>query len=164
MFYPREAERDHLYNRAILLTIACCVLLLLAAMAQQEGSIYAAIQLSSLEAKGTVTQLEDIPMNKDGKVIHYKFIDHDGHVQGGEYSDERYGQKIQYDVNGEISLLYSRWFPQISSITTELHTYRPSFYIMTGGILLTLLFLGVSIRTIGRIFAMKQEDCFYEEK
>lgn len=161
MFYPREAERDHLYNRVILLTIACCVLLLLAAMARQEGSIYAAIQLGALETKGTVTQLEDIPMNKNGKVIHYQFIDHDGHVHEDEYIDERYGQKIRYDVNGDISLLYSRWLPQINSITTELHTYRPGFYIMTGGVLLALLFLAMSIRTISHIFALKQEDRLY---
>ncbi|RBH59991.1 MULTISPECIES: hypothetical protein [Pseudomonas] len=161
MFYPREAERDHLYNRVILLTIACFVLLLLAAMARQEGSIYAAIQLSALEIKGTVTQLEDIPMNKNDKVIHYQFIDHDGHVHEGEYRDERYGQKARYEVNGVISLLYSRWFLQTSSITTELHTYRPGFYIMTGGVLLALLFLGISVRTVSRIFILKQEDRFY---
>jgi hypothetical protein len=34
MYYPREAEKDHLFNRVILLTVACCVVLILAGMAR----------------------------------------------------------------------------------------------------------------------------------
>jgi hypothetical protein len=30
-----------------------------------------------------------------------------------------------------------------------------------GGVLLALLFLGISLRTLGRIYAMKAEDRFY---
>lgn len=161
MFYPREAEKDHLYNRVILLTIACCVLLSLAAMARHQGSIYGAIQLSAVEVTGTVTQLEDIPRSSSAKIIHYQYIDHDRQVHEDKYWDERYGENSQYQVGEGISLLYSGWFPQISSITTELHTYRPGFFIMTGGVLLALLFLGISFRTMSRIFAMKQEDRFY---
>ncbi|WP_339526483.1 DUF3592 domain-containing protein [Pseudomonas sp. EL_65y_Pfl2_R96] len=161
MFYPREAEKDHLYNRVILLSIACCVLLSLAAMARHQGSIYAIIQLSAAEVTGTVTQLEDIPRNSMVKIIRYQYVDHDRQVHEGEYQDQRYDEHSQYEVGQDISLLYSRWFPRVSSITTELHTYRPGFFIMTGGVLLALLFLGISFRTISRIFAMKQEDRFY---
>jgi hypothetical protein len=32
---------------------------------------------------------------------------------------------------------------------------------MMVGVLLTLLFLGISARTLGRIYAMKEEDRFY---
>ncbi|MFJ2366960.1 hypothetical protein ACIPIN_25255 [Pseudomonas sp. NPDC087697] len=161
MFYPREAERDHLYNRVILLTIACCVFLLLAAMARHEGSIYVAVQLSVAETTGTVTQLENIPMNKDGKVIHYRYTDRSGLAHEDEYIDQRYQKNVQYEVGGSISLLYSSWFPWKNCIATELHTYRPGFYIMAGGILLSLLFLAISAKTIGRIFVMKQEERFY---
>ncbi|MFV2950269.1 hypothetical protein ACNIZR_33440, partial [Pseudomonas japonica] len=48
------------YNRVILLTFACCVLLGLAAMARQQGAVYAAIQWSAVEVTGTVTQVESI--------------------------------------------------------------------------------------------------------
>ncbi|MCP1444791.1 hypothetical protein J3D54_003923 [Pseudomonas sp. GGS8] len=161
MFYPREAEKDHLYNRIILLTIACCVLLSLAAMARHQGSIYATIQFSAVEVTGTVTQLENIPRTNMAKIIHYQYVDYDRQVHDGEYWDERYAERPQYEVGQDISLLYSRWFPRVSSITTELHTYRPGFFIMTGGVLLALLFLGISFRTISRISAMKQEDRFY---
>jgi hypothetical protein len=57
MYYPREAEKDHLFNRVILLTVACCVVLILAGMARHEGIAYAAIRLSPVETTGTVTQL-----------------------------------------------------------------------------------------------------------
>jgi hypothetical protein len=36
MYYPREAEKDHLFHRVILPTVACCVVLILTAMARHE--------------------------------------------------------------------------------------------------------------------------------
>ena len=161
MFYPREAEKDHLYNRIVLLTIACCLLLFLASLAKNSGTIYGAIQWSAVEVKGTVTQLESIPMNKNGIIIHYRYADSDQQVHEDEYPDQRYNEHDQYEVGGEIPLLYSRWFPQISSIATELHTHRFSFFVMTGEVLLTLVFFGISFMTFGRIYGMRQEDRFY---
>jgi len=161
MFYPREAEKDHLYNRIVLLTIACVLLLFLASLAHHSGSIYGAIRWSPVEVKGTVTQLEDIPMNPDGKVIYYRYVDSDQQVHEDEYADQRYNEHDQYQVGGEISLLYSRWLPQISTIATELHTNRASFIVMAGGVSLTLVFFWISFRTFGRIYGMKQEDRYY---
>jgi hypothetical protein len=161
MYYPREAEKDHLFNRVILLTVACCVVLILAGMARHEGIRYAAIQLGPVETVGTVTQLDDIRMNRDGKVIHYRYTDLDGQVHDNQYVDERYATKTAYETGGSIPLLYSRWLPAQSSIARELNGNRPGFYIMMGGGLLALLFLGISARTLGRIYAMKEEDRFY---
>jgi hypothetical protein len=161
MYYPREAEKDHLYNRIVLLTVACCVLLLLASLAKHSGSIYGAIRWSAVEVNGTVTQLESIPMNENGIILHYRYVDSDQQVQEDEYPDQRYREHRQYQVGEEIPLLYSRWFPQISSLATELNTYRASFIVMAGGVLLTLVCLGISFMTFGRIYGMKEEDRFY---
>lgn len=161
MYYPREAEKDHLYNRVILLTIACCVLLGLAAMARQQGAVYAAIHWSAVEVTGTVTQVEATPRNNDLKLIHYRYVDGNGQTHEDQCWDKRYDEHAPYDVGQDISLLYSRWLPQVSSITTVLRTYRPDFYIMASGVLLTLLLLGISFKTLGRIFTLKQEDRFY---
>ncbi|MDO7897438.1 DUF3592 domain-containing protein [Pseudomonas citrulli] len=161
MFHPREAEKDHLYNRIVLLTVACCVLLFLASMAKQSGTIYGAIQWSAVEVTGTVTQLESIPMNENGMIIHYRYLDGDQQPHDDEYADQRYSEHNQYEVGGDVPLLYSRWFPQISSIASELHTYRPGFIIMAGGIALTLLFFAISFTTFGQIYRIKDEDRFY---
>ncbi|WP_207283651.1 DUF3592 domain-containing protein [Pseudomonas sp. FW300-N2F2] len=161
MFYPREAEKDQLYNRIVLLTVACCVLLVLASLAKHSGSIYGAIRWSAVEVNGSVTQLESIPMNANGIIIHYRYADGDQQVHEDEYVDQRYNEHDQYEVGGDVPLLYSRWFPQISSIATELHTYRSGFFIMAGGVVLTLVFLGISFATFGRIYRMKEEDRFY---
>lgn len=161
MFYPREAEKDNLYNRIVLLTVACLILLFLASLAKHSGIIYGAIQWSAVEVKGTVTQLESIPMNENGMIIRYRYLDSDQQVHEDEYPDQRYNEHDQYEVGGDVPLLYSRWFPQISSIATELHTYRSGFFVMTGGVLLTLVFLWISFRTFGRIYRMKEEDRFY---
>ncbi|WP_053147771.1 DUF3592 domain-containing protein [Pseudomonas sp. P97.38] len=161
MFYPREAEKDHLYNRIVLLTIACILLLFLASLAKHSGTIYGAIRWTPVEVKGTVTQLEGIPMNPNGVIIHYRYVDGDQQVHEDEYFDQRYNEHHQYTVGGDVPLLYSRWFPQVSSIASELHTNRASFIVMAGGVLLTLLFLWISFRTFGRIYGLKQEDRFY---
>lgn len=161
MYYPREAEKDHLYNRVILLTFACCVLLGLVAMARQQGAVYAAIQWSAVEVTGTVTQVEAIPRNDTVKLIHYRYVDGDGRAHEDQCWDKRYDEHAPYAVGQDISLVYSRWLPQVSSITTVLRSYRPGFYIMASGILLTLLFLGISFKTLGRISTLKQEDRFY---
>jgi hypothetical protein len=100
-------------------------------------------------------------MNRDGKVIHYRYTDLDGQVHDNQYVDERYATKTAYETGGSIPLIYSRWLPAQSSIARELNGNRPGFYIMMGGVLLTLLFLGISARTLGRIYAMKEEDRFY---
>lgn len=161
MFYPREAEKDHLYNRIVLLTIACLMLLFLASLAKNSGIVYGAIQWSAVEVNGTVTQLEGIPMNKNGVIIHYRYLDDDQQVHEDEYPDQRYNEHAQYAVGAEVPLLYSRWFPQINSIATELHTHRASFLVMTGGVLLALICLWISFRTFGRIYRLKEEDRFY---
>jgi len=46
MYYPREAAKDHLYNRIVMLTVACCVVLLLAAMAHKSGMLYGALSFN----------------------------------------------------------------------------------------------------------------------
>ncbi len=161
MYYPREAEKDHLYNRVILLTFACCVLLGLAAMARQQGAVYAAIHWSAVEVTGTVTQVEAIPRNDTVKLIHYRYVDGDGRAHEDQCWDKRYDEHAPYAVGQDISLVYSRWLPQVSSITTVLRSYRPGFYIMASGILLTLLFLGISFKTLGRISTLKREDQYY---
>jgi hypothetical protein len=51
--------------------------------------------------------------------------------------------------------------PDKSCIASQLQSYRTSFYIMTGGVLLALLFLLISGRTFWQIQVMKEQDRFY---
>jgi hypothetical protein len=63
-------------------------------------------------------------MNPNGVIIHYRYVDGDQQVHEDEYFDQRYSEHYQYKVGDEVSLLYSRWFPQISSIATAAHQSR----------------------------------------
>ncbi|EJM08504.1 MULTISPECIES: DUF3592 domain-containing protein [Pseudomonas] len=161
MYYPREAAKDHLYNRIVMLTVACCVVLLLAAMAHKSGMLYGALSFNGVENRGSVTALEQIPMNANGKVIHYQYTDAQGQTHEGQHADERYVEHTQYEVDGPITLLVSPWMPDKSCIASQLQSYRTSFCIMTGGVLLALLFLLISGRTFWQIQAMKEQDRFY---
>ncbi|WKV85718.1 hypothetical protein LJJ44_07115 [Pseudomonas sp. B24_DOA] len=112
MYYPREAAKDHLYNRIVMLTVACCVVLLLAGMARHQGILYALLNFNGAQTNGTVTQLEEILMNKNGKIIHYRYADEQGQLHEGDFVDERYAEHTQYEVNGPIALLVSPWMPE----------------------------------------------------
>ncbi len=112
MFYPREAEKDHLYNRIVLLAVACCVLLFLASLAKHSGSIYGAIRWSAVEVNGTVTQLESIPMNENGIIIRYQYADGDQQVHEDEYVDQRYNEHDHYEVGGTFPCCIHVGFPK----------------------------------------------------
>ncbi|WP_348970999.1 hypothetical protein [Pseudomonas atacamensis] len=161
MYYPREAAKDHLYNRVVMLTVACCVVLLLAGMARHQGILYALLNFNGAQTNGTVTQLEEILMNKNGKIIHYRYADELGQLHEGDFVDERYAEHTQYEVNGPIALLVSPWMPEKSAIASQLQSYRAGFYIMTGGVTISLLFLLISGRTFWQIQAMKEQDRYY---
>lgn len=161
MYYPREAAKDHLYNRVVMLTVACCVVLLFAGMARHQGILYALLNFNGAQTNGTVTQLEEILMNKNGKIIHYRYADELGQLHEGDFVDERYAEHTQYEVNGPIALLVSPWMPEKSAIASQLQSYRAGFYIMTGGVTLALLFLLISGRTFWQIQAMKEQDRYY---
>lgn len=158
MFNPREAELDHLYNRVVLLTIACCVLLAFAAMARNEGFTYAALQWNGDQVTGTVTQLEEIPRNRLAKIVHYRYVDQDNRPHEGQYLDTGCGERENCGVDEDVTLIHSRWFPDYSAVAANVHSFRPGFYIMSGGVLISLLFFGISFWTLGRISAMKRDD------
>ena len=79
MYYPREAERDNLYNRIILLTLVCILVLGIAAMAMREGGRYALLRISAVETSATVTQIEPLPRNSSAAILHYRYNDQSGH-------------------------------------------------------------------------------------
>ncbi|WP_256590476.1 hypothetical protein [Pseudomonas sp. Irchel 3A18] len=161
MFYPREAEKDNLFNRVILLTFACCAILFLASLARHQGSTYAVMQLGAVQVSGSVKALENIPRNSMGKIIHYRYVDEEGEAHDDQYFDPRYDENTHYEVGDAISLVYSSWFTGKNAIASELHTYRPDFYILSGGLSLALILLLISLWTIRRIYVLKQEDRVY---
>ncbi|MEN1834971.1 hypothetical protein AAIM60_19005 [Pseudomonas lijiangensis] len=158
MFYPREAEKDNLFNRVILLIFGCCALLFLASLARHQGSTYAAMQLGAVQVSGVVTELESIPRNS-GKVIHYLYADQEGETHEGKYFYQR--EDTHYEVGDSIPLVYSSWFTGKNAIASELRTFRPDFYILSGGLSLTLILLLIALWTIRRIYVLKAEDRFY---
>ncbi|WP_122663676.1 DUF3592 domain-containing protein [Pseudomonas viridiflava] len=161
MYYPREAEKDHLYNRVILLIIACCVMLVLAAMARSSGLIYAAIKTGAVEVNATVTQVEDISRTSDMKLIHYRYVDQNEQTHEDAYVRDWPEKSESYEVGQTVPVLYSRWFPSKNSFSGKLNSHRPGFFIMTGCLSLALLTLLISLWTIRRIGILKAEDRYY---
>jgi hypothetical protein len=161
MFYPREAERDHLFNRVTLLTIACIVLLSIAVMARKDGIRYGALLVNPVETLGTVTLVEFPPRNSEAGLVHYRYSDNSQDVHEGEYFDPHYSAGTQYESGDAIALQYCRWLPSISSSAEQLPGLVPGFYIMVGTVVLALLLLGISWLTICQISRMRAEDAHY---
>lgn len=161
MFYPREAARDHLYNRVVMLTIACIVALFIAVMAKKDGIRYAALLVDASETIGMVTLVELPPGNSQTGIVQYRYSDDSARSHEGEYFDPRYSTGIQYDVGSPIQLRYCRWLPSISSTVDQLPGLVPGFYMMTGALIVALLLLGISLLTICQISRMKAEDAYY---
>lgn len=161
MYYPREAERDNLYNRIVLLTLVCIIVLGIAAMAMREGGRYALLRIGAVETTGTIMQVESLPRNSGAVIVHYRYNDRSGRAHDAEYLDTRFGEQSQYVEGGPVALVYCHWFPSINSITERLHQLRPGFYIMTGGVLIVMLLFGISLLTFWKIGRMSAEDVYY---
>lgn len=161
MFYPREAQRDHLYNRIVMLTIACIVLLGIASMARTDGIRYTALLIDPVETTAMVTSVELFPRNTQVGNIHYRYSDDGSSTREAEYFDANYNASTQYQAGAPIQIHYSRWFPSISSTAEQLPTLVPGFYIMIGALAMTLLFFGISFLTFCQISRMKAEDACY---
>jgi hypothetical protein len=161
MYYPREAERDNLYNRIILLTLVCIIVLGIAAMAMREGGRYALLRISAVETFATITQIEALPRNSSAAILHYRYNDPSGHAHEGEYLDTRYGEQSRYVEGGPIALVYCDWFPSINSLAEQLNHLRPGFFIMTGGVLIVMVLFGISLLTFWKIGRMSAEDVYY---
>jgi hypothetical protein len=161
MYYPREAERDNLYNRIILLTLVSIIVLGIAAMAMREGGRYALLRLSPVETFATITQIESLPRNSSAAIIHFRYTDQSGHAHDAEYLDTRYGEQHRYVEGGPVALVYCDWFPSINSLAEQLNHLRPGFFIMTGGVLIVLVLFGLSLLTFWRMGRMSAEDVYY---
>lgn len=144
MFHPREAARDHLFNRVTMLTIACIVLLGFALMASEDGIRYAALRMSPFETIGTVTWVELPPEDSRTAIVHYQYSDNSSDVLEAEYFYPRYDTGTQYEAGDAIQLKYCRWSPSINSPVERLPSLVPGFYIMAGTLGLVLLLLGIS--------------------
>ncbi|MFK3772610.1 DUF3592 domain-containing protein [Pseudomonas sp. NPDC089406] len=159
MFQPREAERDHLYTRVVWLTIACCALMLLAMIAWGQGSTYAALQLDHQQTNAKVIEVEPT-LSDQAKIIHYQYTDRSGQAYTNTFFNDGYGGQV-YEVGQELAVSYSGWFPQKHGLSQKVPGYRADFIMLVGGIVLTLLCLAISFRTLTRLQTMKQERAFY---
>lgn len=161
MFYPREAARDHLFNRVTMLTIACIVLLGIAVMAGEDGIRYAALRITPVDTTGTVTLVELPPGNSMAAIVHYQYSDNSSYVREGQYFDPKYNNGNGYKAGDAIELKYCRWLPSINSTVERFPSLVSGFYIMAGTLSLALLLLGISWLTICQISRMSAEDVYY---
>jgi len=162
MYYPREAERDHLFNRAALLFFLILLACGIAMMSREDGLRYAALQMSPKEVTGTVTQVDEQWRGKSflGQYVHYAFDDRTTQGEGMLYlgTSTPSGSYLQ---GGPVEVVYSEWFPSYHNLATERRFGRPGFYIFSGCVAIIVLGFGLLFWTTHRIFRHREEDRHY---
>ncbi|MGY2202805.1 hypothetical protein [Pseudomonas gingeri] len=162
MYYPREAARDHLFNRAALLFFLILLACVFAMMSREDGLRYAALQTSAKEVTGTVTQVEELWRGPVflGQYVHYRFDDRNTRGDGVLYQDT-FTPSGSYHEGEPVQVVYSEWFPSYHNLATQLRFGRPGFYIFSASVATVVLGFGLLFWTTHLIFRHRQEDRYY---
>ena len=160
MYYPREAQRDFLFTRATLLFFFMLVLCLMLFLSKDRGAPYALIKAAPVETMGQITQLESVGLRASSTNVYYTFT-HDGQREEGMVNNSSYVDDPGYVVGGPVPVVYSKWFPTVHNIKTNLKSSSPNFYIMSASAGLMILCLMLMFWTVHRIYQHKEEDRHY---
>jgi hypothetical protein len=160
MYYAREAERDFLFTRAVLLFLFTLILALMLALSISRGTPYGLIKAAPVETIGQVTQLESVGPRNSSTNVYYTF-NHEGRRQDGMVNNSSYVEDPGYEVGSLVPVVYSKWFPTVHNLKANFHASSPNFYIMSASAGLMLLCWMLIIRTVYRIYQHKAEDRYY---
>ena len=129
MYYAREAERDFLFTRAVLLFLFSLILALMLSLSVSRGAPHGLIKAGPVETVGQITQLESVGPRKSSTNVYYTFS-HDGQREDGMVNNSFYVQDPGYEVGDPVAVVYSKWFPTVHNIKANFHYSSPNFYIM----------------------------------
>ena len=160
MYYPREAQRDFLFTRAVMLFVATLVLALMLFLSKDRGAPYALIKASPVETTGQVTQLESFGNWGTITNVYYSFK-HDEHDQDGMATTSGYAGGPVYEVGSPVQVVYSKWFPSVHNLKANFNSGRWNFYIMSASAVLIALCQALMFWTLFRIYRHKEEDRQY---
>ena len=161
MYYPREAERDHLFTRATLAFFMILLSLVMVLLSKDGGIPYAAIKATPLETIGIVTKIEVDNKIYPRTVIYYSFKTNKSYQVNGEYLVNTRNDKSNYFEGQEIKIVYSDWLPRFHTIKSNLEFNSPDFYIFSVGMGIIFLCLIFIAWTVSRIMKHKEEDHYY---
>ena len=160
MYYAREAERDFLFTRAVLLFLFTLILALMLSLSISRGTPYGLIKAAPVETVGQITQLENVGPRHSSTNVYYTFS-HEGQREDGMVNNSFYVEDPGYEVGDPVPVVYSKWFPTVHNIKANFHASSPNFYIMIVSTGLILLFWGMITWTVYRIYQHKAEDRYY---
>ena len=160
MYYAREAERDFLFTRAVLLFLFSLILALMLSLSVSRGAPHGLIKAGPVETVGQITQLESVGPRNSSTNVYYTFS-HEGQREDGMVNNSFYVQDPGYEVGDPVAIVYSKWFPTVHNIKANFHYSSPNFYITSVSASLIALCFALILWTVHRIYQHKAEDRYY---
>lgn len=160
MYYAREAERDYLFTRAVLLFLFTLILSLMLSLSVSRGAPHGLIKAAPVEAVGEITQLESVGPRNASTNVYYSFS-HEGQREDGMVNNSSFVEDPGYEVGDEVAVVYSKWFPTVHNIKANFHSSSPNFYIMSASSGLMIVCWMLILWTVHRIYQHKAEDRYY---
>jgi hypothetical protein len=160
MYYAREAERDFLFTRAVLLFLFTLILALILSLSVSRGARHGLIKAGPIETVGQITQLESVGPRNSSTNVYYTFS-HEGQREDGMVNNSFHVEDPGYEIGADVAVVYSRWFPSVHNIKANFHYSSPNFFILSVSASLMILCWVLILWTVHRIYQHKADDRYY---
>jgi len=160
MYYPREAQRDYLYTRNIILVIFSAVAGLVASYTFDSAILYAAIEADPNKSLAVITQIDKNPRNSRALTIEYEFTKSNESRIEGEYKMYTDYESAPF-IGDKFEVIYSGFLPEYNSRSSKHPDESMSFYIFIGNILFIIFCFFLVFSTGRKIQKLKESDKFY---
>ena len=157
MYEPREALKDFLYMRVVVLVLLIGVCGLIGSFAFREGVLYASVSMSPIRVVGEVTSYLETKYSVETV---YTFIDQDGNVRSGERSFSR-SDHDSPRLREQVEVLYASFDSELHSLEQDFHRNEIPFYMLSAAILISIFSVTMIIVSTFRIIQFTRESRYY---
>lgn len=159
MPYPREAERDYLYTRRIILVLFSLIAAFLMSACIDKGLSYLAIELDYNKTDATIVKVEE---KSDGlRLLTYSFVTTKGINKEVMIAARWNTFNHEPELGESLPVVFSGFLPD-QNTPYELHQYhKSSFYICLFSALVIVITIVLVFFTGKKIQKQKEEDKYY---
>ncbi len=162
MFNPREAQHDFIVTRSAIAFLFLLVAVFVASFALRDGLRYSIIKLKPASITGLITSVQDESFFKYNAVIEYQYFDEISNTAiSGKYIQDKIFDKTKYVEGEKIKIAFSKLIPEINFISDRLYQLEPSFNILMGSAVISVLIIVFLLWNFRKYLKFKKESSRY---
>jgi len=161
MYYPREEKKDYLFHQLVIFIILIFPFSFLLVMNKDDAVLYGVIAVSKSEAQAEIGSIWYTGRGDSRILIEYAFETPDGNSYVGVYGDSPLYYKEEHFIGDYVSVSYSGFFPRYSTISSQLDTYKLTFYFFSFSLILVLYLVYNIFSKLYSIIRHDEEDRHY---